>query len=152
VDSTFYSSVSMLRTIELILGLRPLTQFDASANPLAASFTDTPNFSPYKAAKPQQPLDEMNTPLSPMASESSRMDFSREDRAPQQLLNEAIWKSVKGANNRMPAPPAPPPAGSGGRAPAGPGGPAGSPSPPLYAGARLDSSNTPTVPSRYRRR
>src|SRR5262245_33335972 len=82
VDSTFYSSVSMLRTIELILGLRPLTQFDAVANPLAGSFTNKPDFAPYDAVKPAQPLDEMNSSRSPMAAESARLDFSREDRAP----------------------------------------------------------------------
>jgi hypothetical protein len=49
VDSTFYSSVSVLRTIELILGLHPLTQFDAAATPMLASFTDHPNLAPYTA-------------------------------------------------------------------------------------------------------
>lgn len=104
VDSTFYSSVSMLRTIELILGLRPLTQFDAVANPLAGSFTNKPDFTPYAALKPAQPLDQMNTSRSPLAARSAQLDFSREDRAPAGVLNEAIWKSVKGAASTMPAP------------------------------------------------
>jgi Phosphoesterase family len=104
VDSVFYSSVSMLRTMELILGLQPLTQFDAAANPMFNSFTDHPDFRPYDAVKPAQPLDEPNPPGAPLASESARMDFSREDRAPEQLLNQAIWKSVKGAGSAMPAP------------------------------------------------
>jgi hypothetical protein len=104
VDSAFYSSVSMLRTIELILGLQPLTQFDAAATPLAGSFTDKPDFTPYDAAKPEQPLDELNTTRSPMAARSAGLDFSREDRAPTRVLNEAIWKSVKGAQSTMPAP------------------------------------------------
>jgi YVTN family beta-propeller protein len=104
VDSTFYSSVSLLRTMELILGLPPLTQFDAAAAPLYASFTDTPRLTPYDAITPDQPLDEMNTPSSPMASTSAGMNFSREDQAPEETLNEAIWKSVKGADSEMPEP------------------------------------------------
>ncbi len=60
VDSSFYSTVSMLRTMELILGLHPLTQFDAAATPMLNSFTDRPNVAPYAAITPTQSLDEMN--------------------------------------------------------------------------------------------
>jgi hypothetical protein len=104
VDSTFYSSVSMLRTMELILGIKPLTQFDAAATPLTASFTDTPEMARYDAIKPEQSLTEPNKPDAPMAQASSRMDFSKEDRAPAHELNKAIWKSVCGAESDMPAP------------------------------------------------
>jgi YVTN family beta-propeller protein len=103
VDSAFYSTVSMLRTMELILGLGPLTQFDAAAIPMVASFTDHPNLAPYNALVPQQRLDEKNTPASPMAAESAAMDFSAEDRAPDDLLGQAIWQSVKGPGP-LPAP------------------------------------------------
>ena len=104
VDSTFYSSTSMLRTIELILGLPPLSQFDAAAHPLTRSFTDTPNRVPYDAIEPDQSLTEPNPGTAPLSGASERMDFTREDRAPQHLLNMAIWKSVKGAHSRMPQP------------------------------------------------
>jgi hypothetical protein len=104
VDSTFYSSVSMLHTIELLLGLRPLTQFDAVANPMARSFANEPKLTPYAAQQPSVSLTEPNTPASPLAARSARMDFRKEDRAPERLLNEAIWQSVKGARSRMPAP------------------------------------------------
>jgi len=103
VDSTFYSTSSMLRTIELIVGLPPMTQFDAAATPMLASFTDTPNLQPYSAMVPDQPLDEMNTAASPMSAQSAAMDFTAEDRAPEQALNEAIWQSVRGADSIMPA-------------------------------------------------
>jgi YVTN family beta-propeller protein len=103
VDSTFYSTVSMLRTIELIVGLGPMTQFDAAATPMLASFTDTPNPRAYTAIQPLQPLDELNAEDAPMAAESLGMDFSAEDRAPDEALNEAIWKSVRGAASEMPA-------------------------------------------------
>jgi YVTN family beta-propeller protein len=104
VDSTFYSSVSMLHTIELLLGLRPLTQFDAVANPMARSFANKPKLTPYVAQQPSVSLTEANTPASPLAARSARMDFSKEDRAPEHVLNEAIWQSVKGGRSRMPAP------------------------------------------------
>lgn len=104
VDSTLYSSVSMLRTMELILGVQPLTQFDASANPMVNSFTDTPVLKGYRARVPAQSLTEPNAPSAPMAALSAHLDLSREDRAPADLLNQAIWQSVKGAGSRMPAP------------------------------------------------
>ncbi|WP_427890552.1 glutaminyl-peptide cyclotransferase [Kribbella sp. GL6] len=104
VDSTMYSTVSMMRTMELIAGIGPLTQFDAGATPMTASFTGQPNLAPYDARTPSQSLDEKNTASAPLAAESSKMNFSAADLAPEQQLNEAIWKSVKGANSPMPAP------------------------------------------------
>jgi len=101
VDSTFYSTDSMLRTIELLTGLRPLTQFDAYATPMIGSFTNRPN---YGAVKPSQPLDEVNGPHAPLAAQSAAQDLSKEDQINEQLFNEAIWKSVKGADSTMPAP------------------------------------------------
>jgi YVTN family beta-propeller protein len=126
VDSTFYSTASMLRTVELLTGLRPLTQFDAYATPMLGSFTNRPNFAPYRAIKPSQPLDEVNGPTAPMAAQSAAQDLTAEDRIDEQLFNEAIWKSVKGADSVMPAPrytlwsSAPAPAPAGGPAPAKP--------------------------------
>lgn len=104
VDSTFYSTVSMLRTIELIAGLRPLTQFDAAATPLLNSFVAQANATPYNLIKPRQSLDELNTASAPLSQESQKMDLSVEDRAPESLLNQAVWQSVKGAGSEMPAP------------------------------------------------
>jgi len=60
VDSTHYTTMSVLRTIELILGLQPMTQFDAAATPLYASFSAQPDTRPFEAAPPKVPLDEMN--------------------------------------------------------------------------------------------
>src|SRR5262249_57796355 len=97
VDSTFYSTVSMLRTMELILGISPMTQFDAQATPMSASFTKKPNLTPYDAITPSQSLTEMNTASSVMARKSAKLDFKGADEAPTGVLNEAIWKSVKGA-------------------------------------------------------
>jgi Phosphoesterase family len=104
VDSTFYSTVSMPRTIELILGISPMTQFDAQAIPMTASFASKPDFSPYDAITPSQSLTQPNTFGSPMAKISAKLNFTGADEAPTGLLNEAIWKSVKGASSTMPAP------------------------------------------------
>src|SRR5208283_1455667 len=60
VDSTMYSTSSMLRTMELILGLHPMTQYDASATPMWASFRAEPDLRPYKALPASSPIDEMN--------------------------------------------------------------------------------------------
>jgi DNA-binding beta-propeller fold protein YncE len=102
VDSTFYSTVSMLRTIELILGLPPLTQFDAAATPMIDSFTNKPDLAPYDAITPSQSLTELNTASSPLAAASARMNLADADQAPERELNEAIWKSVNGPSSTMP--------------------------------------------------
>jgi DNA-binding beta-propeller fold protein YncE len=96
VDSTFYDTASMLKTIELILGMKPLTQYDAAATPMLNTFTTHPNFKPYVVVGPTYPLDRFNSQNAPLAKESSKMDFSREDAAPDDLLNLAIWKATKG--------------------------------------------------------
>jgi YVTN family beta-propeller protein len=104
VDSTFYSTVSMLRTMELILGISPLTQFDAQAIPMSASFAATPDLHPYDAIVPSQSLTEMNTLSSPLSVASGNLRLAGADEAPTRTLNEAIWKSVKGGASKMPAP------------------------------------------------
>jgi YVTN family beta-propeller protein len=104
VDSSFYSTVSMLRTMELIVGLPPLTQFDAAATPMTESFTNKPDLTPYDALTPSQSLAELNGPRAPLASVSAQMDFTGADHAAESTLNEAIWKSVKGARSAMPKP------------------------------------------------
>jgi hypothetical protein len=104
VDSTFYSTDSMLRTIELLAGIRPLTQFDAYATPMIGSFTNRPTFTPYQAIKPSWPLTEKNPVTAPLAAQSGQQDLSKEDQIDEQTFNQAIWKSVKGADSTMPAP------------------------------------------------
>ncbi|MBL1081717.1 bifunctional YncE family protein/alkaline phosphatase family protein [Streptomyces actinomycinicus] len=104
VDSTFYSTASMVRTIELLLGLRPMTQFDAYATPMVNSFTARPDDTPYDAVKPTTDLTAVNTVNSPMAGVSARQDLTKEDQIDERTFNEAIWKSVRGAKSVMPAP------------------------------------------------
>jgi DNA-binding beta-propeller fold protein YncE len=104
VDHTFYTTSGVLRTIELILGLPPMSQFDAAATPLYNAFTGTPNLALYRRSDARVPLDEKNSATAFGASQSGTMDFSIEDRAPEWLLNEIIWRSVKGAHSQMPPP------------------------------------------------
>lgn len=104
VDSTFYSTASMLRTIELLLGLSPMTQFDAYATPMVNSFTAGPDAAPYDVVKPAIDLTAVNTVSSPMAGVSAKQDLTKEDQIDERTFNEAIWKSVRGARSRMPEP------------------------------------------------
>ena len=104
VDSTPYSTSGMVRTMELILGLPPLSQFDASATPMAASLSDRPDVTPYIHRPANVNLEERN-PLKALGQmESGLMDFSREDAAPEAELNRIVWGSVRGPNVPMPAP------------------------------------------------
>jgi hypothetical protein len=102
VDSTFYSSVSVLRTIEAILGVPALSQFDAAANPMSNAFTTKPRFATYDAVAPSVSLNAVNGTTAPMAYASKKIDFSRPDRIPMRLMNEIIWTSVRGTHSRMP--------------------------------------------------
>ena len=104
VDSTLYSTSSMLRTMELLLGLKPLSQYDAAAIPFYAAFSDKPDPTPFAARPAEVDLEAKNTADSYGARESARMDFSDVDKAPMNRLNEIIWKSVRGADSTMPPP------------------------------------------------
>ncbi|EEF58806.1 beta-propeller fold lactonase family protein [Pedosphaera parvula] len=104
VDSTMYSTSSMLRTMELILGLKPMTQYDFSATPMYKSFQAQPDVRPYDCLPENFDLNEKNTKLSWGSKMSQKMNFAKEDAADDYLLNEIIWRSVRGANSHMPAP------------------------------------------------
>jgi YVTN family beta-propeller protein len=105
VDHTMYSTSSMLRTIELILGLQPMSQFDAAATPMWRSFTATPTLTPFKARPSNIDLDARNpNNRSALALKSLSFDFSKEDAAPDLEFSEVIWKAVKGEHSVMPAP------------------------------------------------
>ena len=109
VDSTFYSHQSMLKTMELILGLPTMSLFDLIANDLRASFTDTPDLRPYAALTPQQDLLETNPAVSALrgaerqaALASARMKWSVPDAAPSDRLNRILWHSTRGWNTPFP--------------------------------------------------
>jgi YVTN family beta-propeller protein len=104
VDSSLYSTSSVLRTMELILGLEPMTQYDAAAAPMYAAFQPTPVATPFTALPARVPLDEVNSPLAWGAEASMRMNLREADLAPELELNEIIWRSVKGGHSAMPPP------------------------------------------------
>jgi YVTN family beta-propeller protein len=103
-DSELYSTSSMVGTMELILGLPFLSQFDAGATPMYNSFTATPDTTSYTCRPARVDLGERNPPGAYGQLRSEQMDFSREDAAPDLELSEIIWKSVRGADSPMPAP------------------------------------------------
>lgn len=104
VDSTMYSTSSVLRTMELILGLPPMSQYDAGATPMYNSFSGKADLQPFTALPAQVSLNELNPWNAPGAKLSQAMNFKKEDSAPDLLLNQLIWKSIKGSNSVMPAP------------------------------------------------
>ncbi len=104
VDSTLYSTASMLRTMELILGLKPMSQFDALAMPMFASFQEKPDLRPYERKMPKADLSEITKKTAWGVKETSTMDLSKEDAADDLLLNEVIWRNVRGADSPMPSP------------------------------------------------
>ncbi|MGE3311533.1 MAG: bifunctional YncE family protein/alkaline phosphatase family protein, partial [Limisphaerales bacterium] len=104
VDSTLYSTASMLRTMEMILGLDPMSQFDASAMPMLAPFGPKSDMRPYVALPAQVDLNERNTEGAWGWDRSEDMNFAKEDAADDLLLNEVIWRSVRGPASPMPAP------------------------------------------------
>ncbi|MBC8164880.1 MAG: hypothetical protein H7Y20_03280, partial [Bryobacteraceae bacterium] len=102
VDSTMYNTTSILRTMELILGLRPMTHFDAGARPMWAAFSSEPNTKPFDAATPTYPLDERNPSATAAAFRSAKLDLSEADRIDDDELNGILWRAI-----RRSEPPAP---------------------------------------------
>ncbi len=104
VDKTLYTTSSMIRTMELLLGLPPMTQYDAAAPPMYNAFLTTPDLTPYQARAAEWDLNEKNTQRAWGARRSLEMNLDEYDRAPMFELNEIVWKSVRGANSPMPLP------------------------------------------------
>jgi hypothetical protein len=104
VDHTMYSTSSLLRTIELILGLPPMSQYDAAATPMWRSFAKAPVAQGFTARMPNVDLTEKNKKQNNTARISDKLDFSKEDRIPDLLFSEVIWKAVRGEDAQMPAP------------------------------------------------
>ena len=106
VDSTFYTTTSLLRSMELILDLPPMSQYDAAATPMYHSFTNKPDLTPYKALPAQTDVMAKNTRLAYGAKQSQQMDFSGPDRLTAvqvDQLNRILWHSVKGVHSPYPS-------------------------------------------------
>jgi YVTN family beta-propeller protein len=104
VDTTLYTTSGLLRTLELVLGLPPMSQYDAAATPMYNAFQPTPVLTPFAHLEPRVPLDEKNDQWTWGAEASSRMDMTEADLAPARELNEIIWRSVRGPRAMMPPP------------------------------------------------
>lgn len=104
VDHTMYSTSSMLRTMELILGLPPMSQYDAAATPMWRCFTAEPDFTPFKALPANVSLDERNMAVNNLSRISETFNLAKVDAVPDRLFNEVLWKAIKGENSEMPAP------------------------------------------------
>ncbi|MDZ4797244.1 MAG: alkaline phosphatase family protein, partial [Bryobacteraceae bacterium] len=104
VDSTLYTTSGMLRTMQLLLGLPPMSQFDAAAMPMYNAFGTKADLSAYTHVTPMIDVNETNTATAWGAKESLAMNLDEVDEAPMFALNEIIWKSVKGADSPMPLP------------------------------------------------
>ena len=103
VISTNYTQINMFRTIENILGIPPLNQFDLAAEPMLDCFTNKPDFTPYEALPSNIPLDLINPELSSLsgdalywAKKSMEQDLGDFDRIDEDTFNRIIWHSVKG--------------------------------------------------------
>ena len=104
VDHTSYSTTSVLRTIELILGLPPMSQYDASAEPLWRCFNSSANHPPFTAIQATTDLFEKNTAYNPWQKKSENFNFSGEDLVQEQEFNEVLWVACRGTQVPCPAP------------------------------------------------
>jgi len=104
VDHNMYSTSGMLRTMELILGLPPMSQYDAGAIPMWRSFNANPDFTKYIAESCRIDLNEVNKSNSPSAKKSENLDFTDVDKIDDKLFNEILWKGIKGETSPVPPP------------------------------------------------
>jgi len=111
VVNTQYNQTSLIRTMELMLGLPPMNQLDATATPMTDCFTNTPDFAPFSAVPNNVPLDEMNpdpkkisdATLRKHALISARLPFDEMDKCPEDTLNRILWTAMKGPHVPYPA-------------------------------------------------
>lgn len=104
VDHTMYSTTSMLRTIELILGMPPMTQFDAAATPMYRCFTSQPDYASFTHVPANINLNDKNGVDNILSKLSEGFDMSKEDAVPDLLFNEVLWKGIKGMHRPFPGP------------------------------------------------
>jgi hypothetical protein len=102
VDGSMYNTTSMLRTMEFLLGLKPMTHFDAAAKVIAAPFQQSADPTPYALEKARISLTDRNPPGAIGAKESARMDFAEADDVDEDKLNDILWRAI-----RKDAPPPP---------------------------------------------
>ena len=102
VQHEAYTQASVLRTIEILLGLPPMSAYDAGARPLSAAFTNTPNLAPFDALPAQIDVKAKNGATAYRAADSARLDLAHADRADPAALNDILWHAVRGAHATPP--------------------------------------------------
>jgi DNA-binding beta-propeller fold protein YncE len=102
VSHAHYTTASVLRTIEILLGLPPMTPYDAGAAPLSGAFRNTLDLRSFTALPLQVRVDERNSPLAYRAGDSAQMNFSIADNVPDGKMNDILWHAVKGLNATPP--------------------------------------------------
>ena len=104
VNHTLYSTTSILRTMELILGLPPMSQFDAASTPMYSCFAPAPDTTAFTALPALVDINTRNAAATPSAALSRHFDLSDPDRIPDALLNAVVWKAIKGEESPVPQP------------------------------------------------
>jgi len=104
VDHTMYSTTSMIRTIELILGLPPMSQYDAAAPPMWRCFSNTPNLTPYQAKPISIDLNVKNVAMNEWQRRSEKFNLTKEDAVPDLEFNIVLWHGIKGDHVPFPGP------------------------------------------------
>lgn len=104
VDHTMYSTSSMLRTMELILGLQPMSQYDAAAEPMWRCFTSTADVTSFVSLPSNINLNDKNVVINKWQQKSETFDFTNEDRAPDLEFSELLWYAIKGDHIPFPGP------------------------------------------------
>jgi len=104
LDSTLYTTSGVLRTMELILGLPPMSQYDAAATPMYRGFQANPDLRPFTRRPARVSLTERNGTEAFGAAASAAMNFDEADMTPEYELNEILWKSIRGSDSPMPPP------------------------------------------------
>ena len=104
IDHTMYSTSSMLRTMELILGIPPMTQYDAAATPMWRCFNSAPDLSPFHSVPALVDMNEKNTALNEWQARSEKFDLTKEDAVPDLEFNKVLWHGIKGSHIPFPGP------------------------------------------------
>ena len=104
VDHTMYSTTSMLRTMELILGIPPMSQYDAAAEPMWRCFTSKPDLTAFNSLPNNIDLAEKNTAVNELSKKSEQFNFAKVDAINDFQFNEVLWKGIKGINSPVPSP------------------------------------------------
>ena len=104
VDHTMYSTSGMLRTMELILGIKPMSQYDAAATPMWRCFNKTANPATFTSRKAGVDLAQKNVAVNNNSRRTDQFNLTIPDAIDDLIFSEIVWQTVRGENSVMPAP------------------------------------------------